>query len=337
MLRSRTTPGSRAGMRLVPGLAVVACGVAVAFLLNQLLPAVSTLTGAVLLGALAGNLGLIRPGFAPGIGLAGRRLLRVGVALLGLRLALGDVFALGPGLLALIVITVAVTFVGTRRLGRVLGLGDGLSLLIATGFSICGASAVVAMNGVREQDEQDVAKALGLVTLCGSIAMLVLPALQGSLRLPANSYGIWAGASVHEVAQVVAAAAPVGGALTIAVAVKLTRVVLLAPLLAMVSFAERRKATTTTNRPPIIPLFVAMFLLMAVVRSLDVLPSAVLGGAQLLDGLLLTAAMFALGTAVRLRPLLRSGLPVTLLGLLSTVLITGFALGGTALLMIAGR
>lgn len=334
MVRPRTTPSSRT--RLVPGLAAVTCGVAVAFLLNRLLPVVGTLTGAVVLGALAGNLGLIRPGFGPGIGLAGRRLLRVGVALLGLRLAFGDVFALGPGLLAVIVITVAVTFVGTRWLGRVLGLGSGLSLLIATGFSICGASAVVAMNGIREQDEQDVAKALGLVTLCGSIAMLVLPALQGTLLLPASSYGIWAGGSVHEVAQVVAAAAPVGGALTIAVAVKLTRVVLLAPLLALVSFTERRKATTT-NRPPIIPLFVGMFLLLAVIRSLDVLPSGVLAGARLLDGLLLTAAMFALGTAVRLRPLLRSGLPVTVLGLLSTVLITGFALGGTALLMIAGR
>lgn len=336
MVPSSTTPGSRFGTRLVPGLAAVACGVAVAFLLNHLLPAVGTLTGAVLLGTLAGNLGLIQPGFAPGIGLAGRRLLRVGVALLGLRLALGDVLDLGPGVLALIVITVAVTFVGTRWLGRVLGLGDGLSLLIATGFSICGASAVVAMNGVREQDEQDVAKALGLVTLCGSIAMLVLPALQASLLLPATSYGIWAGGSVHEVAQVVAAAAPVGGALTIAVAVKLTRVVLLAPLLALVSVAERRRATTT-NRPPIIPLFVGMFLLLAVIRSLDVLPSSVLQGARLLDGLLLTAAMFALGTAVRLRPLLRSGLPATVLGLLSTVLITGFALGGSVLLMIAGR
>lgn len=336
MVRPRTTPGSRADLRLVPGLGVVVCGVAIAFLLNHLLPAVSTLTGAVLLGALAANLGLIRPAFAPGIGLAGRRLLRIGVALLGLRLAFGDVFALGPGVLALIVITVAVTFVGTRWLGRVLGLGDGLSLLIATGFSICGASAVVAMNGVREQDQQDVAKALGLVTLCGSIAMLVLPAVQGGGLLPASSYGIWAGGSVHEVAQVVAAAAPVGGALTIAVAVKLTRVVLLAPLLALVSFGERRRATAT-NRPPIIPLFVAMFLLLAVIRSLGVLPSFALRGAQLLDGLLLTAAMFALGTAVRLRPLLRSGLPVTVLGLLSTVLITGFALGGTVLLMIAGR
>jgi uncharacterized integral membrane protein (TIGR00698 family) len=332
MVRSSTTPGSR----LAPGLAAVACGVAITFLLNRLLPAVGTLTAAVLLGAIAGNLGLIRPGFAPGIGLAGRRLLRVGVALLGLRLALGDVLDLGPGVLALVVVTVAVTFLGTRWLGRLLGLGGGLTLLIATGFSICGASAVVAMNGVREQDEQDVAKALGLVTLCGSIAMLVLPLLQTSLLLPADSYGIWAGGSVHEVAQVVAAAAPVGGALAIAVAVKLTRVVLLAPLLALVSLAERRRAPAA-DRPPIIPLFVGMFLLLAVIRSLDVLPTAVLTGGRLLDGLLLTAAMFALGTAVRLRPLLRSGLPVTALGLLSTVLITGIALGGAALLMIVGR
>ncbi|WP_412542723.1 putative sulfate exporter family transporter [Longispora sp. K20-0274] len=325
---------TRTAVSVVPGLAVVACGVTLAVLANKLLPAVSALTVAVLLGAVAANAHLLRPSFAPGIKLASRRLLRIGVALLGLKLVFGEVLRLGPGVLALVVVAVGVTFVATRWLGRLLGVGEGLSLLIATGFSICGASAVVAMNGVREQDEEDVAKALGLVTLCGTIAMFALPALFRPTGLSSAGYGIWAGGSVHEVAQVVAAAAPVSGALAVAVAVKLTRVVLLAPMLAVVSVAERRRhaAAPAGDRPPIVPLFVVGFLLMAVLRSVHVLPAPVLDAATFVDGLLLAAGMFALGTAVRLRSLLRSGLPVLALGLLSSALIAGLVLAGAALL-----
>ncbi|WP_051110461.1 YeiH family protein [Longispora albida] len=326
-------PPLRAAQRLVPGLAVAACGVALAVVVSSFVPAIGTLTGAVLLGAIAANAGLIRPSHAEGLRVAGRRLLRIGVALLGLKLAAGEVLALGPAVLGLIVVIVAVTFLGTRWLGKVLGVGEGMTLLIAAGFSICGASALVAMNGVREQSEEDVAKGLGLVTLCGTVLMLALPALFPYSGLSTAGYGIWAGGSVHEVAQVVAAAAPVSGAMAIAVAVKLSRVVLLAPLLALVSMAERRKATVAGGtKPPVVPLFVAGFLAFAAVRSTGVLPRGVLDGALFVDGLLLAAAMFALGTAVRFRALLRSGLPVAVLGLLSTLLIAGLAYAGASLL-----
>ncbi|RJQ73804.1 putative sulfate exporter family transporter [Pseudonocardiaceae bacterium YIM PH 21723] len=324
LLRTRTPSA-------LPGLLVTAAGVAVAMLINGLLPMVSALTAAVLLGALLTNAGLLRPAYAPGIRLAARRLLRIGVALLGLKLVFGEVLALGPGVLALVVGAVALTFCGTRWLGSRLGVHPGLSLLVATGFSICGASAVAAMNGVSEQDEREVARALGLVTLFGSLAMIAFPLVEPDLGLTPTGYGIWAGGSLHEVAQVVAAAAPVGGALAIAVAVKLTRVVLLAPLLAVVGYTERRRCTGT-HRPPIIPAFVVGFLVMAVIRSLGVLPGGLLDAVSFVDTLLLAAGMFALGSAVRLRELTRSGGPVLLLGLLSTLLIAGITLAGVLIL-----
>lgn len=317
----------------VPGLALVAAGVAVAMVVTWLLPAVSALTAAVLLGAVVANVVKIPAVFRPGIKLAGRRLLRLGIVLLGLKLVVRDVLALGYEVLALAVVAVVVTFVVTRWLGRVLGVGEGLSLLIATGFSICGASAVAAMNGVREQDEQDVAKALGLVTLFGTVAMFALPALYPLTGLSPAAYGVWAGGSVHEVAQVVAAAGPVTGALAIAVAVKLTRVVLLAPMLAAVSIAERRRFPDAGRRPPIVPLFVVGFLVAAAVRATGVLPDVALSFAAFVDNLLLAAGMFALGTAVNLRSLVRSGLPALTLGLLSTVLISVVALIGAFLIM----
>lgn len=327
----RTT--ARATDSPVPGLTVVAGGVVVAMIVSWLLPSVSALTAAVLLGAIVANVVTLPPSLAPGIKLAGRRLLRIGIVLLGLKLVFRDVLALGYEVLLLAMVAVVVTFAVTRWLGRVLGVSEGLSLLIATGFSICGASAVAAMNGVREQDEEDVAKALGLVTLFGTVAMFSLPALYPLTGLSPAGFGVWAGGSVHEVAQVVAAAGPVTGALAIAVAVKLTRVVLLAPMLAAVSVAERRRFPDAGRRPPIVPLFVVGFLVAAAVRATDLLPDVVLSAATFADNLLLAAGMFALGTAVRLRSLVRSGLPALTLGLLSTVLIAAVALSGALLIM----
>lgn len=327
---TRATP--RTTDSVLPGLALVGAGVTLAMTVSLLQPSISALTVSVLLGAVVANVVRLPESTGPGIRLAGRRLLRLGVVLLGLKLVFHDVLKLGYEILLLAVVAVVVTFVVTRWLGRVLGVGEGLSLLIATGFSICGASAVAAMNSVREQDEQDVAKALGLVTLFGTVAMFALPALFPFTGLTPAQYGVWAGGSVHEVAQVVAAAGPVSGALAIAVAVKLTRVVLLAPMLAAVSFAERLRYPATGQRPPLVPLFVLGFLAMAAVRATALLPEVVLDVATFVDTVLLAAGMFALGTAVRLRSLLRSGPAVLLLGLLSTALIVVLVLTGTVLI-----
>jgi uncharacterized integral membrane protein (TIGR00698 family) len=332
-LDARRAASARGGLlrRVGPGILLAATGVAAAIGLNAVVGAVGVLTGAVLFGVIAANTGLVRPVFAPGIQFTAKKILRLGVALLGLRLALSDVLGLGYKVLAVIVIVVVVTFAATVRLGRWLNAGEGTTLLIATGFSICGASAVAAMNGVAEQEEEDVAKALGLVTLCGSLAMVVLPFLQPVFGLSSTAYGIWAGASVHEVAQVVAAAAPVAGALAIAVAVKLTRVVLLAPMLAAVSFIKRRDLPADAVKPPVLPLFVAVFLVMIAVRSTGFVPAGVLSAVSIADGYLLAGALFALGTGVRLRSLRRAGLPAALLGLLSTLIIAALAYTGAVL------
>lgn len=315
----------------LPGIGFAAAGVLVATLLNLAFAPIGTLTGAVVLGVVAANVGLVRPVFAPGLRLAAKRVLRIGVALLGLRLAVSDIVNLGTEVLAVIVVVVVAGFLATVYIGRWMGAGDGTSLLVATGFSICGASAIAAMNGVAEQDEKDVAKALGLVTLCGGVAMVALPAVEPLVGLSPAGYGIWAGTSVHEVAQVVAAAAPVTGALAIAVAVKLTRVVLLAPMLAAVALVRRRHLPASAGRPPLVPLFVTVFLLLVVVRSTGLVPPQMLHAIATIDAYLLAAALFALGTAVRLGSLRHAGLPAALLGLVSTLFIAAVAYAGAAL------
>ncbi|MGW0516424.1 YeiH family protein [Crossiella sp. NPDC003009] len=327
------------GSATAPGLLVVAAAVAVALAVAAVAPSVSALTVAVLLGIVAGNLGRRRTGTAdgraarpagllpascaPGLAWAARRLVRAGVVLLGLQLAVSDVLDLGGGMLLVVLATVAGTFLGTRLLGRWLGLPEGLSTLVATGFSICGAAAVAAMEGVVPRRDRDVATAVALVTLFGSLWMLLLPVLAELLGLSARATGGWAGASVHEVAQVLVGAAPAGAAaVSAAVVVKLSRVVLLAPLVTIVG---RRQGQWLP------PVFVLGFVAMILVRSTGLLPEPVLAVAKVAATVLMAGALFALGTAVRLRELLATGPRALVLGTASTALAAGISLAGLAL------
>lgn len=319
---------------VVPGLVVVAAATAAAFAVAHVVPSLNPTTVGVVLGALLVNVGLDRPALAPGMRFAAKRLLRVAVVLLGLQLSLRELVRLGAGGLAVVLVTVTVTFVATQLLGRALRISRARSLLIATGFSICGASAVAAMEPVAGGNEDDTSIAIALVTLCGSLAILVLPMLQGPLGLDATSFGSWVGASVHDVGQTVATANRVPGALETAVVVKLTRVLLLAPLVGIVVLYSRRRPTVSQpgHRPALMPLFVAGFLVAVAIASTGVLPTAVIGASERLQGVLLTAALVGLGAGIRLTLLRRTGGRALVLGLLSWVLVATVAYAGVRIL-----
>ncbi len=320
------------GRRLGPGLAVAAAGTAVAVGVHALVPALSALTVAVVLGVLVGT--ALPAAARDGLHWASRTLLRLGVVLLGLQLGLGSVAGLGAGTLVAIVVTVLVAFAGTLALGHVLGVSRGLTLLVATGFSICGASAIAAMDSVAGARREEVATGITLVTLYGSAAIALVPLVGSGLGLTPGQVGAWAGVSVHEVAQVVAAASPAGAAaVSLAVVVKLTRVLLLAPMVAAVGIAQRRRGTATGARPPLVPLFVLGFLAMIALRSTGAVPAGVLSAASATTTLLFAAALFALGTAVRPGDLLRTGRRGLVLGAISTVLVAGV---GLVALLLAG-
>ncbi len=230
------------------------------FLAHRVVGAVGVLTWAVAFGALATNLGLVPHIAVTGLRGLTRRLLRIGIVLLGFSLSLASIAALGVPVVALVVVTLLSTLVGTVWAGRRLGLGRARSLLVATGFAICGASAIAAMEETAEADDEDVALAVAMVTLCGTARDGGAAAAAGPLRLTDTQYGTWAGASVHEVGQVVAAAGPAGAAAVgVAVVVKLTRVLLLAPVVAGVGLLRRHAGGPPADRaarPPLVPLFV---------------------------------------------------------------------------------
>ncbi|MGA9275966.1 YeiH family protein [Ilumatobacter sp.] len=338
-----TVPRIASAMALAPGLALVAVCVAAAFTVTAFAPTVSPLVAAVAIGAVLTNVGLIPEATRPGLRFAAKRLLRVGVVLLGFHLAIGEVVELGgPGLLVVAAVVTA-TFFGTQRLGRMLGVSPSMSLLVATGFSICGASAIAAVEGVADADDEEVAFSIGLVTLCGSLAIVVLPLLAGPLGLAGEQFGMFVGASVHDVAQVVATASTQGPeAVDSAVLVKLTRVVLLAPLVAGVTLARRRRTIDVTTshdsmngrpgrRPPILPLFVVGFLAAIAIRSTGVLGAGTLNTLDHIEKVTLAAALVGLGSGVQVAKLRKLGARPLVLGAASWILVAGTAYAGVML------
>ncbi len=330
-----TTPAAgKSTAKLYPGLLLCLGGGAVAVLLHQLVPAVSALLIAIVFGAILGNIWKIPTGMAPGIAVAGKRILRIGIILLGLQLVLGDLLELGLGMVAVAAVVVAGGLMGTVLIGRALGIPPAQGILIACGFSICGAAAVAACEGVVDAEDEDVATGIALVVLFGTVMIPVVPVLVTLLNFDPETGGLWAGASVHEVAQVVAAAGIIGGgALQGAVIVKLTRVLMLAPVMAVLGVMQRQRTSSTTSakRPPLVPLFVLGFLAMVAVASVEVLPQPVLGVAQIIQTACLSIAMFALGLGVRIKNLVRVGPKPLVLGAASTVMVGSIALVGVTL------
>lgn len=331
----------------LPGLAVCLGAAVLAWGLAQLLPGVSPLLVAILAGSLWRNLAPVPQVLAPGVTLSAKKLLRTGIVLLGLQVPLSSVLDLGAGVLAVVVLSVAVTFLGTLWIGHLIGIGLAQRLLIASGFSICGAAAVAGVDGVTRAREEEVATAIALVVLFGTLMIPLVPFLGGLLGLEGQTLGIWIGASTHEVAQVVAAGGAVGGgALAVAVTVKLARVLMLAPIAAGVAIHRRRSipsagaagsaasagAAGRAGRPPTVPLFILGFIVAMALRTSGLLPEPVLAGTQVLQTLLLSAAMFALGLGVHVKSLLRLGYRPILLGALSTAVILATSLGGIAAL-----
>lgn len=317
---------------LTPGLVMSVAGVAIATVLHQFVGSIGILTWAVALGVLAANLNLLPASAEPGIQVATKRLLRVGVALLGLSVSLGAIVSLGLPMIALVVGTLGITFLGTVFLGLKLGLGRPQSVLLGTGFAICGASAIAAVQANADADEDDVAFAIGMVTIFGSLAMIALPLLQAPLGLDGRQLGIWAGASVHEVGQVIAAAGPAGEtAVAIAITVKLTRVLLLCPIVAGIGLSRRRSnasVASETRRPPMVPIFVLGFLACVLVRSTGILPDIALTVAGHAQTIALGAALFGLGTAVKIRQLANSAGPGLAVGAVSTIIVGAVSLIG---------
>jgi uncharacterized integral membrane protein (TIGR00698 family) len=332
-LTAPLTSTAPAPVGVLPGLAL-AVVVAAAGYGARFLPGLgffSPMILAILIGMVVANLRPLPEAVHPGLQVAMRPVLRTGIVLLGLQITPARFVALGGTGLLVVVATLVATFAFTAILGRRLGVAPALADLVAAGSSICGASAVVAMNGVANGDREEVAQAVATVTIFGTLSMFAYPALGVLLGLGPHGYGLWAGASIHEIAQVVAAGfqgGPEAG--EFATVAKLVRVALMAPLVIGLGLV-RHRGTAGTVRPPF-PWFVVGFVVMVGFGGLVDLGPRLIGGIAQVTTLLLTVALGAMGLMVDGRRLIGEGWRTLLLGALSWLFVSGFSLAAIVFL-----
>lgn len=321
---------------VTPGLLLTGVIAAAAMGLRQTsgVALLSPLLVAVVAGMVIGMIAPPGAALRPGMVLAARPVLRLGIMLLGFQLTLGQLAALGPGAFLVAAGTLALTFAATRAAAPLLGVSRDLGDLIATGTAVCGASAVMAAASTIRAEDEDATYAIACVTVFGTLLMLVAPWLAAPLGLSPEAYGIWVGASVHEVAQVTAAAFQLGpeagqaGTVT-----KLIRVMLLAPLILVLARLVRGTVSPGDAATAVpLPWFVFGFIAVMLANSLLPLPAILPQTAAPLATFCLAAGLAAMGLQVTPGRLRARGLRPLLLAALATVLAAGFAWTGLLLL-----
>ena len=282
---------------------------------------------ALLVGFLLSNAGLTGSWAQPALQFAAGPLLKLGIALLGFRLAFSEISQIGSYVGICVVISlVLIVFWGIRKIGSIAKISNSLVLLIAAGFSICGLSAIAAMKPLSGADDEEVGHALGLVTLFGSLSVVTLTLFQLIFDLGSSDFGWWVGLAVHDTGQVVATASiDSDKAIDVAVLVKMGRILMLAPILVGVSLLQNRGLPDQTKRYRIIPIFIVGFIVAAALRSIDIFSEQALDVIGDVRSFLITSAMFGLGAGVRIKALSNLGGRPLVFGLVSWVLIVMFA------------
>ena len=268
-----------------------------------------------------------------------KKLLRVGIILLGFRLHFGDVSQVGASVFLIASISLVFTLVVVYLLTRLFHVDTRLGILTACGTAICGAAAVVAIAPQIKAKNEEIAIGATTVAILGTVFTILYTLLFPNIGLSANGYGIFSGATLHELAHVVAAAAPGGAAaVDLAVIVKLTRVALLIPVAIVIGFWYYLSQPDIQERPSIkslpIPWFVLGFLITSTFNSLDIVPSFIAEALVWLAYFFIGTAMAGLGLNIQLssfkqyglRPLVASFIGSILLSLLGYVLIHLFGL-----------
>jgi uncharacterized integral membrane protein (TIGR00698 family) len=327
-----TTP--RGTVQFACGLAlaglIAAAGIAIAKVPAVSHLGISALTLAIVLGIALGNTVFprIAPFSATGVDFAKARLLRLGIILYGFHITFQDIAQIGWAGVLIDVLVIGATFTLAVQLGtRVFGLDRQTAMLIGAGSSICGAAAVLAAEPVVRGQAHKVSVAVATVVIFGTVGMFVYPLLYPYLGLSETAYGLYAGSTIHEVAQVVVAGRAVGEhAASYAVIEKMLRVMMLAPFLVILSsrIGDEGEAAAAGKRRITIPWFAVLFIVVAGVNSLHLLPPAMVDAILAVDTVLLAMAMAALGLRTHIGAIHHAGTrPILLASILFVFLMTG--------------
>lgn len=277
----------------------------------------------------------------PGLRFASRRVLRLGIILLGARLSLAEIARIGLPATGLIVITMAASFAIVMLVARVVRVDSRLAVLIAVGSAVCGNTAIVATAPVIGARAREVAYAVATITLFGTLAVFLYPVIGRALALPQPSFGLWTGVAVHDTSQVIATGAAYGPqALDVATVVKLIRNALMAPLLLLIATvwaARSHEAIGPTRRGlrRAVPWFVLGFLALAALRTIGLIDPEEATALDVVARTLILVALAAVGMSIHVgelretswRPLAVGFAVALVVGLGSLVAIMTLGLG----------
>lgn len=304
------------GLILVAALSFLSAQLASLPTINAL--GLSSLTIAMLLGFFVGNsfFRKIAPHTDQGVDYAKNKLLRLGIIFYGFHITFQQLSAIGWSGLLIALSMVCCTFLLALLIGtKLLKLDTQTVMLIGAGSSICGAAAVMATEPVVKGQASKVSVAVATVVVFGTISMFLYPILYPYLQLSPENYGVFAGSTIHEVAQVVVAGKNISEiAASSAVIEKMLRVMLLAPFLMVLSIILSRKTNHAANTPITIPWFAVLFIMVALFNSVVSLPSYLYGIIHYLDTFLLTMAMAALGIRTNISAIKQAGVKPLILG-----------------------
>ena len=271
----------------------------------------------------------------PGIEFTSKRILRLGVALLGVRISVDLLVQLGAGTIILLVLAVTCTILFGLLGARLLGRGWRLALITGGSVAICGASAAMAIAAVlpkNEFSERNLIFTIIGVTVLSTIAMIFYPIVTHALALDHRAAGVFLGGTIHDVAQVVGAGFSVSEETgNVATLVKLIRVTMLAPLVLIFSLALRNIPggdAQSARRPPLIPGFIMGFLTLAALNSFGLLPRSFVSVASDVSRWTLLLGISAVGMKTSLKRLLDVGSEAVILIVAETIFIASFILIG---------
>ena len=324
---------------MIGGVGLMAAIALLAFALSAAAPAISGIIAAIVIGIAIRNTVGLPPALHAVVAEASKRALQLGIILLGTGLGVTAVLETGGQAFVAITLSVLTTLAIVAALAHRFGIPRNLTILIAAGTAICGATAIMALAPLVRARATEVSFAIAVITLFGTAAIAVYPLIGHALAMSEHTFGTWAGMAIHETAQVIAAAFQYGDeAGETGTIVKLTRTTLLVPLAIALAAAaardeRRRSAHDAAGTPPhsvwrTFPWFVVGFVIAALVNSLGWLPataSAVLPSAA---KALITFAMAGVGLGTDLRDARRIGPAPLAVGLIGAgvMAVVSFAL-----------
>lgn len=264
---------------------------------------------------------------AAGASFSSKKLLRAGIILLGMRLNLNDIWHAGPKIFVLATINIAAAMLAVYTLARLLKVNKKLAILTACGTAICGAAAVVAISAQIRANDDETAIGAATVAILGTLFTLLYTMIYPILGFTSAGYGIFSGATLHEIAHVLAAAAPAGkDAVNLAIVVKLTRVAMLIPVALLIGVCMNRssyKADQNERRRALpIPWFILGFLAVSALNTLGVVPESIVTSLVSAAYLLIAMAMAGLGLNVDFLKMKQHGGKTFSAGLFGSILLS---------------